>query len=103
MKDLPLGLIILAGRNQHMHHEETTLQHINVAILKRVSRVRLADNSDSSDPAFVHGSPGLVSLAANITALMDWRSYDRYILDMRSMIGLELPPDCEAVGSHDGT
>ncbi|WP_454727920.1 MULTISPECIES: hypothetical protein [Cupriavidus] len=86
IKDVPLGLIVLAGRNQHTHYNETKLNAVNQGVFRQISLFEVTDiGHELRDPAFDLRNPKLVSFAANITALLGWRSYDQYIVDMRAL------------------
>ncbi len=88
--NLPIGLVILAGRNQHTHFEAKALRQINVSIFKRIASAHGIPNH--VDPAFDLENPNLTSLAHNITAILGWRSYDNYLSDMKAMLDPRLTP-----------
>ncbi|HKU19277.1 MAG TPA: hypothetical protein VJP80_08550 [Candidatus Saccharimonadales bacterium] len=89
INNVPLGLIIYAGRNQHMHFRKADLRNPSMSVLNLLAS-NFADQTGSpvQDPAFDQKSPGLVSLAHNITALIGWRSYDAYTKDMRNLLSI---------------
>lgn len=85
---VPLGLIVLAGRNQHMHFlDDKPLREPNVAIFERLA-IYHGRNTDPTlrDAAFDLTNKMLVSFAHNITALLDWRSYEAYQKDMKETL-----------------
>jgi len=93
VRTVPLGLVILAGRNQHMHFgEEKPLNKVNVEVFHRLA-VHFRDNTDPAwrDPAFDLANGMLVSFAHNITALIGWRSYEAYEKSLPGI--LEACPD----------
>lgn len=83
----PLGLVILAGRNQHMHFGETQLWEPNLTVFERLA-IYHDRNTDPAvrDPAFDLGNSRLVSFAHNIAALIGWRSFDDYQRDLRELL-----------------
>lgn len=84
---VPLGLVILAGRNQHMLFGEAQLWEPNLTVFERLA-IYHDRNTDRAvrDPAFDLGNPRLVSFAHNITALIGWRSFDNYQRDLRELL-----------------
>lgn len=86
IKDIPLGLIVLAGRNQHTHYNEEKLSAVNRGVFDQIALCKLPQTEETvRDPSFDLSNPRLVSFAANMTALMGWHSYDQYITDMRAL------------------
>ena len=87
IRSVPLGLIIYAARNQHTHFNDRKLREPNAFVFNK-----LATNHDYggeemfTDPAFDVNNPRLVSLASNVTGLIEWRSYEKYIIDMRALL-----------------
>jgi hypothetical protein len=92
---VPMGLIVFAGRNQHTHYNEAKLHPVNVAVFREISLFETTSTGhELRDPAFDLRNPKLVSFAANVTALLGWRSYDQYIADMRAL-PLDRAPEAE--------
>lgn len=84
---VPIGLVILAGRNQHMHFGEEPLREPNVTIFERLATFHTrASDPAYRDPAFDLDNKALVSFAHNITALLGWRSFDAYGRDLRALV-----------------
>lgn len=84
---VPIGLIILAGRNQHAHFGEEPLRDPNVTIFRRLATFHTrASEPEYRDPAFDLDNKALVSFAHNITALLGWRSFEAYEKDLRSLV-----------------
>lgn len=81
---VPMGLVIYAGRNQHAHYNDN-LNPINTEIFNRLASFGLPESK--RDPAFDLSNPKLESFASNITAILNWRSYDNYEMDLRTMLG----------------
>ncbi|MDT7043017.1 hypothetical protein [Candidatus Nitronereus thalassa] len=88
-RDLPIGLIIYAGRNQYNHLDGRNLNPINTAIFKKLSQIESFNNKGTfyTDQAFDLKNELIVNYSDNITALLGWRAYDSYLADMRSMLG----------------
>lgn len=85
VRSLPIGLVIYAARNQHIHFNEgfSLKEKINIDVFGA-----LASNHGygATDPAFDLRNPRLHSYAGNITALLEWRSFNDYMRDMREML-----------------
>jgi hypothetical protein len=89
VRGVPLGLVLLAGRNQHMHFGEEPLHEPNVEVFKRLATYHtIQDDPDYRDPAFDLENKNLTSFAHNITALIGWRGYESYEHDMRELLAV---------------
>lgn len=85
IKGVPIGLIVYAGRNQHVHCDEEILRdEVNNLVFEHLATV--PGYPGYRDPAFDLKARRLDSYASNITALLKWRTYDAYIDDMRMML-----------------
>jgi hypothetical protein len=88
VRNLPIGLIIYAGRNQFNHMDAEKLGELNKTIFNL-----LAHNYDGAteqsprDPAFDLENGLIINFSGNITALLEWRNYESYHSDMKSLIG----------------
>ncbi|MEQ1848871.1 MAG: hypothetical protein ABL983_25245, partial [Nitrospira sp.] len=82
--DVPIGLIIFAGRNQHTHYNEPKLNKVNVAVFERLALH--PEVATVKDPAFDLDNSLLESYASNITFILGWRSYDAYAADLNSLL-----------------
>lgn len=88
IRRVPLGLVILAARNQHAHFlDDKPLREPNIAIFERLA-IHHGRNNDPTvrDPAFDLSNRMLVSFAHNVTALLQWRSYEAYESDLKEML-----------------
>lgn len=87
MRNVPLGLAVLAGRNQHMHFDVDKPRKLTEAVFDRLA-VYHGRNTDPEvrDPAFDLRNDRLVSYAHNIVALLKWDSYETYEADLRQAI-----------------
>jgi hypothetical protein len=87
VRDLPIGLIIYAGRNQFNHMDEDELRDPNKTIFNLLSyNYTETTNQSFRDPAFDLDNGVLVNFSSNITELLEWRNYESYYSDMKSLI-----------------
>lgn len=82
---LPIGLIIYAGRNQHMHFEGD-LHRVPQKILQHLATAWDPEGK-VKDPAFDPANPKLYSLAHNIVGLLGWKTYEDFARDLTGMLG----------------
>jgi hypothetical protein len=89
VRHVPLGLIIYAGRNQHVHFGEGRLNQVNMTVFARLA-VHHGRNNDPTirDPAFDLSNSLLLSFAHNVTTLIDWRSYEAYERDFAELLAV---------------
>lgn len=85
VRSTPLGLIVYAARNQHTHFNDLKLGNVSARIFDTLA-IEHGCHSAAKDPAFDLDNPKLASYASNVTALIGWRSFERYQIDMRSML-----------------
>jgi len=87
VRNVPLGLVVLAGRNQHMHFDDDKPRKLTATVFERLA-IYHGGNTDPQlrDPAFDLRNDRLVSYAHNIVALLKWDSYDMYEVDLRRAI-----------------
>lgn len=88
IRGVPIGMVILAGRNQYNHFDERPKLK-NPA--KRVFELLAYMGKDEQgkpliDPAFNLHNDRLICFASNITGLLEWRSYEDYREDMMGML-----------------
>ena len=89
VKDLPIGLIIYAGRNQAMHFSDSELHSLSKKIFDklkyyyspRFDKVFISSYYDLSDP-------NIVNYAENILYLLDWHNYEAYEKDILEMLSI---------------
>jgi hypothetical protein len=89
VRGVPLGLVIYAGRNQHIHFEDQNLREPNVEVFRRLATNHGYGKGSTEpvvDPAFHLGTESINSFANNITALIEWRSLEAYETDMRKLL-----------------
>ena len=87
LRDVPLGLIVYAGRNQYNHLDDGELREPNSTIFERLA-TRHNYGVGIRDPAFDLREDLVWNYASNVTSLIGWRGYDAYEGDMRSMLGV---------------
>jgi hypothetical protein len=85
--DVPIGLVIYAGRNQATHFNNEKLNAPNVEIFRRLCAGNpLLAAKGLLDPAFDLSGSNMTNFASNITALLGWRSFEAYDADMRALL-----------------
>lgn len=84
IRGVPIGLIIYAGRNQHMHFNEESLRPLTADIFKCLAKNHPYPKTVTIDPA-LDIQPKL-SYASNVLALLGWRSYNDYERDMYNLL-----------------
>lgn len=86
--DVPIGLVIYAGRNQATHYNEKSLKNeVNVEVFRRLCAGNPSLASKGlHDPAFDLSGSNMTNFASNITALLGWRSFEAYDADMRALL-----------------
>jgi hypothetical protein len=89
LRTVPIGLIIYAGRNQFAHLDDDVLREPNVTVFERLATQHgYTRDTPVRDPAFDLKNERLINFSSNITALLDWRSYDDYAKDMAEIVGV---------------
>ena len=87
VRGVPLGLVIYAGRNQHMHYEDRNFREPTPTVFDTLARnFPGARSHEHKDPALDVTNPLLESLASNVTFVLGWRSYGEYYNDMRELL-----------------
>ena len=92
VRNVPLGLIVLAGRNQHVHFDDSKPRKLSIAVFDRLA-IYHGRNTDPEirDPAFDLRNDRLVSYSHNIAAILKWDSYDAYHADLRQAVAAAGP------------
>lgn len=87
VRSVPLGLVILAGRNQYNHINAEKLREPNLRIFDDLSLNWPGSTGDGrKDPAFDLKNDRLINYASNIVALMGWNNYVAYRTDMEALL-----------------
>lgn len=85
IRQVPLGLVIYAGRNQYNHIDDHQLHEPNSTVFEWLA-TKHGYGKDIRDPAF-DLSTGLVwNYASNVVSLIGWNTYESYEADMRSLL-----------------
>lgn len=84
VRGVPLGAAIYAGRNQHVHYEQSP-RPATEAILNIMAR---HGHPEIVDPALDPHNHGLYSMANNIVYLVGWDDYSSYVRDMRQALAV---------------
>lgn len=89
IRDVPIGLIIYAGRNHYNHMEGEELHEPNRTVFDCLARNhRYPSDTPFLDPAFDLNNKDVINYSSNITALLGWRCYDNYFTDMSQLLGI---------------
>ena len=88
VNDVPLGLIIYAGRNQFNHLDAQELFEPSKTIFTRIGQIGPSRfvKEPYQDPAFDLNNRTIINFASNITALIGWRNYNTFENDMIEML-----------------
>jgi hypothetical protein len=86
--DIPIGLIIYAGRNQAIHFDDEKLHPINKKVFHKLANWY----SPSFQKWFVNDAyelenPNILNYAEIITYKLGWTKYETYESDMLHMLG----------------
>ena len=89
VRNIPIGLIVYAGRNQFNHWDEECLREPNQFIFEKLCVIESITKKGTfyRDPAFDLATQSLLSYADNIRSILKWNDYDAYSNDMRDMVG----------------
>jgi len=84
VRGLPLGIVIYAARNQYNHWDEPNPHQITQKVFDTLA---LGHGYGSvRDPAFDLSNPILKIYSHNVLGLLEWKSYDLYLNDMKTFI-----------------
>jgi hypothetical protein len=87
VRSLPIGLIIYAGRNQFNHMDDEELREPSKTIFNLLAHNYVgATDQSPGDPAFDLENAILINFSSNITAMLEWRNYESYYSDMKSLV-----------------
>ncbi len=85
-EDIPIGLIIYAGRNQAIHFGDDKLNLVSRKVFDKLSkRYNPTQNKWYRRDEFDLDNPKVTNYAANITHLLEWDDYDSYKNDILKM------------------
>lgn len=80
VREVPIGLIIYAGRNQYNHMDEKKYYKTTTCVFNSLSNINL--KNDIKDPAFDLDQPKITNYSSNILAILGWNNYENYVIDM---------------------
>ena len=83
IRGVPIGLVIYAARNQHVHYNDRSLARINRDIIEQMAR---HGHPDLKSPELDLDRHQGESLANNMIYLLDWVDLARYERDMRALL-----------------
>ncbi|MBD2498823.1 hypothetical protein [Nostoc sp. FACHB-280] len=86
VRNVPIGLIIYAGRNQFNHIDEEKLSGLNTTIFNLIASYDDEQDQFFRDLAFDIESRLIINFSTNIVGLIGWKSYESYDSDMRSLL-----------------
>lgn len=86
VREVPLGLVIYAGRNQYNHLDDNQLRKPNSTVFEWLA-TRHGYGEGIRDPAFDLKVGLAWNYPSNVTGLIGWRDYRTYESDMRSLLG----------------
>ena len=88
VRDVPIGLIIYAGRNQYNHWDEECIRNpvneLVFNILATKHGIRGAEKI--REPAFDLKNKMIQIYSSNIVFILGWDSYDAYLVDMKNLL-----------------
>jgi hypothetical protein len=85
VRDVPIGLLIYAGRNQYNHLEEGKLREPNSTIFEMMA-TKHNYGAGIRDPAFDLRGNINWNLPSNVTSILGWRTYKAYETDMSQLL-----------------
>ena len=80
--NIPIGLIIYAGRNQYNHMDEKKLNKMNTKVFDLI-------NQNHINPCFDLNNTQVINFSGNIIELLGWDHYEQYYFDMLNMLTTE--------------
>lgn len=87
VREVPIGLVVIAARNQYNHIEDKKLHVLSSTVFEWLA-TKHGYGTDLRDPAFDLKKQLAWNYASNITGLLGWRKYENYEQDIRSMLGI---------------
>lgn len=85
--EIPIGLIIYAGRNQSMHFDDNNLQPISRRVFDKLTNwYSPTFKKWYKKDYFDLDNPTVLNYAENITYILGWRNYELYEIDMKQML-----------------
>jgi hypothetical protein len=91
VREVPIGLIIYAARNQYAHWDEKErLKEVNECVFNTLATKHGMKGAEGiKDPAFDLNNKKILIYATNVFSMLGWwNGYDRYIADMKALLTL---------------
>jgi hypothetical protein len=88
VRGVPIGLIVYAGRHQHSHFEDFSSKRARSVFDKLAFGHGFEVHANIKDSAFDIENQKIDSYAGNLTALMEWRTYEKYRADMGKILNI---------------
>ena len=85
VREVPLGLVIYAGRNQYNHVDDNKLSDLNSTVFEWLA-TKHGCGINVRDPAFDLKAGLVWNYSINVTSLIGWRDYKTYENDMCSLL-----------------
>lgn len=88
VREVPIGLIIYAARNQYAHWDEERLKNqVNECIFNALATNHGMKGAEKiKDPCFDLSNRTIPIYSANVLSILGWNSYDPYIADMKNLL-----------------
>ena len=84
IRELPIGIIIYAARNQYNHWDDPNPHKITEKVFDALATQH--GYGTMRDPAFDLGNPVLKIYSHNVIGLFEWKSYESYLTDIKTII-----------------
>jgi len=90
VREVPIGLIIYAGRNQYAHWEEEKMKNeVNEWVFNTLAIEHGIKSAEKfKDPAFDLNNKSILIYSSNVLSIIGWDSYDPYLADMKNLLSL---------------
>jgi hypothetical protein len=88
VRNVPLGLVVFAGRNQYNHLDAgSDLMILNRNIFRALSHYE-KEEFNFVNPAFDLQNDNLLSYSSNILSALDWDSFEQYQRDIKLLLNV---------------
>jgi hypothetical protein len=88
VREVPIGLIIYAARNQYNHWDEEHLRNrVNEWVFNMLATKHgIKDAQGIKEPAFDLSNKMIQIYSSNVVFILGWCSYDAYLVDMKNLL-----------------
>ncbi|WP_189378238.1 hypothetical protein [Thalassotalea profundi] len=88
VRNVPLGLVVFAGRNQYNHLDAgSDLMVLNRNIFRALSHYE-KEEYNYVNPAFDLQNDNLLSYSSNILSALEWDSFEQYQSDIKNLLNV---------------